>query len=70
MSADYVKIRNHPAQGNTVAAESPVYQAMLVLLRELVQPVFTEQGLGQDVTIEVTLKITPTPRGGGGEKTR
>jgi hypothetical protein len=67
---DYVKIRESAPTGNPVATDSPAYQAMLVLLRELVQPIFAEQGLGQEVTVEVTLKITPAPRGGGAERTR
>jgi hypothetical protein len=67
---DYVKIRERTPTGNPVATDSPAYQAMLVLLRELVQPIFAEQGLGQEVTVEVTLKITPAPRGGGAERSR
>jgi hypothetical protein len=65
---DYVKIRESTPTGNPVATDSPAYQAMLVLLRELVQPIFAEQGLGQEVTVEVTLKITPAPQGGGAER--
>jgi hypothetical protein len=67
---DYVKIRDSTPTGNPVATDSPAYQAMLVLLRELVRPIYAENGLGQEVTIEVTLKITPAPRGGGAERTR
>jgi hypothetical protein len=52
---EYVKIRG--STGNPIAPESPAYQAVRVLLRELVQPIFAE--LGQEVTLEVTLKITP-----------
>jgi len=67
---DSVKIRESTPTGNPISSESPAYQAILVLLRELVQPIFTEQGLGQAVTIEITLKITPAPRAGGTQKTR
>jgi hypothetical protein len=60
--AEYVKIRGNTPTGNPIATDSPAYQAMLVLLRELVQPIFAE--LRQEVTLEITLKITPAPRGG------
>jgi hypothetical protein len=55
--AEYVKIRESTPTGNPIAPDSPAYHAMVVLLRELVQPIFAE--LGQEVTLEVTLKITP-----------
>jgi hypothetical protein len=59
--AEYVKIRQSTPRGNPIATDSPAYQAILVLLRELVQPIFAE--LGQEVTLELTLTITPAPRG-------
>jgi hypothetical protein len=55
--AEYIKIRERTPGGNPIAPDSPAYQAMLVLVRELVQPIFAE--LGQEVTLEITLKITP-----------
>jgi hypothetical protein len=61
--AEYVKIRESTPTGNPIAPDSPAYQAMLVLLGELVRPIYAENGLGQDVIIEITLKITPAPRG-------
>jgi hypothetical protein len=68
--AEYVKIWESTPTGNPIATDSPAYQAILVLLRELVRPIYAEHGLGQEVTIEFTLKITPAPRGGGAESTR
>jgi hypothetical protein len=67
---DYVKIRESTPTGNPVATDSPTYQAMLVLLRELVQPIFAKDGLGHEVTVELTLKITPAPRIGNPERTQ
>jgi hypothetical protein len=65
---DYIRIKNLPTQGKTVPPDSLAYQAIVVLLEELVRPIFAEQGFGQEVTVEVTLKITPAPRGGGAQR--
>jgi hypothetical protein len=62
--AEYVKIWESTPTGNPIATDSPAYQAILVLLRDLVQPIFAEHGLGQEVIVEISLKITPAPRGG------
>ena len=64
---EYIKIRNFPLQGKTLATESPAYQPMLVLLQELVRPIFAEEGLGQEVTVVVTITVTPAPRSGRSE---
>jgi hypothetical protein len=70
LMVDYVKIRDITTQGKGLAADDPAYQAMLRPLLELVRTIFAENGLGQEVIVEVTLKITPTPRVGGGEITQ
>jgi hypothetical protein len=56
-------IRDISTQGMGINPESPAFQAMLCPLLELVSAIFAEQSFGQAVTIELTLKITPAPRG-------
>jgi hypothetical protein len=56
--AEYI-IRDITTQG--FDPESPAVQTLLRPLLELVSAIFAEQGF-QDVTVELTLKITPAPR--------
>jgi hypothetical protein len=56
--AEYI-VRDITTQG--FDPESPAVQALLRPLLELVSAIFAEQGF-QDVTLELTLKMTPAPR--------
>ena len=67
---EYVKIRDITTSGNAFTAESPAYQAMLRPLLELVRAIYAEHGLGQDITVEVTCKITPGFRTGRPERSQ
>jgi hypothetical protein len=57
--SEFIRLRDITTQG--IDPESPAVQAMLRPLLELVSAIFAEQGY-QDVTIELTLKMTPAPR--------
>jgi hypothetical protein len=61
---DYVKIRDVRTTGNAFNPDSPAYQALLRPLLELVKALYEERGFGQDITVEVTFKITPGFRTG------
>jgi hypothetical protein len=57
---DYIKFRPWTINGNAVAMDNGADQAILQPLLELVRTIFAETAAGQDITVEVTLKVTLT----------
>jgi hypothetical protein len=57
---DYIKFRPLTLNGNAFDEDNGADQAILYPLLELVRTIFAETAGGQDITVEVTLKVTLT----------